>query len=207
MSGDPLMDAAVLESSRRLGPMIAVHLASVKHVPQLSAEGVKQVEDQWRDAYDALLRSVRKLSKATVVSAKLTLAGVQPIPKVTVRYPDGKKQVLEPGHLLLGSVMAGEFQNMWAHNYPTAVLRGLGHLFDAVLAPVRADVANAVSKAMADERVTGPIKERLAKKHALERAQMIQSLKDSFRAAQRTLTKEEVMQAWDETVCSAVMES
>jgi hypothetical protein len=176
---------------------------SGKHV-----SGAPAVAAVIRGYADRILGAAEVLAAGTVCGASLRLDGVQPIPRVDVRVTvAGKARKVRTGP---GNMLHDVFETV----HGLAPDRSMREAMDAVepalralLAGVRADAANAVQKALADDRITRPIRERLEKKRALARQNALDATRHHFRNYREILTEDDVMQLWREGLVGEVMES
>jgi len=173
------------------------------------------IEDGIIKQWPRIVRAVESLVPAKVLGGGLVLVDDQPIQRVTVKIGRRKKvHVLDPRNML-EDVYWNENREEKRFRGPGSpagellhrTLAALEPALNGVLAPVRADATNAVAKAMADETITGPIRTRLAKKRALARERAMNELRETFKGKAGILSKDDVVQAWDEAVCAQVMES
>ena len=206
---DPLDEAAIREGYALLRRHITDVIARASNggATQAAARGV---EDVMVRAWEPLLRAVRSLASAKVVGARVILVGSQPVQRVTLHLP--KTATVDPHALLLGALEAQngtKYHNVlgMAPEALRAFVSAVEPAFDAVLAQVKADVANRVAKMMLDGEVVGRIKGRLAKKRELERVKAFEATKHHFKNLGGILSREDVVQAWDEVLCAQVMDS
>jgi hypothetical protein len=167
----------------------------------------KQVEEKM-ERFPAVLLSLDTLMRSRVARVSLLLVGEQPVPRVQMAC--GKRRyTLEPYRLTesaLEVLMRLDSNQRW--NFPVKpLLDALEPLLQPHLASVRADVTNAVATALVDDRLVGPVKDKLAKQRELARLNAVEAVKHQFRNVQHLLSKEDVTRAWDEVLVARVMES
>lgn len=158
--------------------------------------------------FPGVLLSLDTLMRSRVARTTLLLVGEQPVPRVQMAC--GKRRyTLEPYRLTesaLEVLMRLDSNQRW-HFPVSGLLKDLEPLLEAPLATVRADVANSVAMALVDERLTRPIKDKLAKQREQARLNAVEQVKHQFRNVQHLLTREEILHAWDEVIVQKVMES
>ena len=158
-----------------------------------------------------MFRMMEILTTAKVGRVSLILIGETVVPRVSIKL--GKKaskcspdKFIEEMWMNLFAI-SGYGQYFVSAAASKSALEAVLPAFTTVLASIRADVTNAVTKALLDKRVTDPVKLKLEKKHALTKARVIREIRGIVRMNQKYLSKDILGDIWDELVCSEIMES
>jgi len=155
-----------------------------------------------------ILAAAEALASARIGRGSLSLVDMQPMPRVLLTI--GKVKVKANPYALLREVLLIR-QKGGGGAYPDRSVMEAVEAMDPVLGPylaaVRADALNSVQKALADERVTSPIRERLDKKRALMRSKAVETTKHHFAGIRGLLTEDEVVALWREGLVGEVMDS
>jgi hypothetical protein len=180
---------------------------SGKHVSG-SSSGADVVKAAIRGYGDGILLAAEALAAAVVGKCSLSLDGFQPIPRLalTVSVAGRRKTMKVDPHNLLRDVYT-VLQTRTPDRSMKDAMAAMEPALSGVLATVQADALNAVQQALKDEAVTGPIRERLEKKRALDRAKALEMTRHHFKNHRHHLTEDDIVSLWREGLVGEVMES
>jgi hypothetical protein len=153
--------------------------------------------------FPGILSACNTLLNSRVTRVSLMLVGEQPMPRVQLKH--GKRRFTVDPYNLLSSGLGTLLRVGWTVSMTLA--DALGPVLKTELAPLQADVTNAVSKALVDEEITKSIKDKLAKKREVAKISALLQVKELFRNVQGLVSKDDIVQAWDEVMVSDVMDS
>lgn len=163
----------------------------------------KYVNHHVDERFPGILLACNTLLQSQVARVSLMLVGEQPVPRVQLKH--GKRRYTVDPYNLLKSALETLMKVGWTVS--TTLVDVLGPVLETELALLQADVTNAVSRALTDEELTRPIKDKLAKQRELARINALAQCKELFRRVQDIVSKDDVAQAWDEVLVAKVMDS
>ena len=198
-------------------------------VQVLASPIVKAVESVANDVFkctgryyacDAIENMVDVFLNGRIAGANIVMYDRTPMVRVILRYR-GKAYRLDKTHPLeglLSTIRTTQSTNRLPvppNGYAVAYTSQWTEFADKLLpllpqdlvAMKLADIENAAAAALQDPKKTGPIHGRLAAKRAADKEKLLARIREVFKGHDDLVSKEEILQMWDETFVAEVMDS